>query len=63
MPSEHCKDKKALHLDKSGAFKIDKNQNLVWEDSTYGRIVFTAKQVEAIKFLINSVITGMVNDA
>lgn len=41
--------------DKIGTFKIDENGELVWEDSTYGHAVFTAEQVEAIKFLINSV--------
>lgn len=41
--------------DKIGTFKIDKNGELTWEDSTYGHTVFTAEQVKAIKFLINSV--------
>lgn len=49
---EHCKDRITPQSDEIGAFKMDKNGNLVWEDSTYGRIVFTTEQVEAIKFLI-----------
>lgn len=49
---EHCKDRITPQSDRIGAVKMDKNGNLVWEDSTYGRIVFTAEQVEAIKFLI-----------
>lgn len=49
---EHCQDKKTPQSDKIGAFKMDKNGNLVWEDSICGRTVFTAEQVEAIKFLI-----------
>ena len=34
---------------------MDKHGELVWEDSIAGHTVFTAEQVEAIKFLINSV--------
>lgn len=48
-------NKKTPQSDKIGTFKIDKNGELVWEDSTYGHTVFTAEQVEAIKFLINFV--------
>ncbi|WP_158592445.1 MULTISPECIES: hypothetical protein [unclassified Lactobacillus] len=46
-------NKKTPQSDKIGTFKIDKNGKLVWEDATYGHTVFTAEQVEAIKFLIN----------
>ncbi|WP_158592794.1 MULTISPECIES: hypothetical protein [unclassified Lactobacillus] len=48
-------NKKTLQSDKIGTFKIDKNGKLVWEDATYGHTVFTAEQVEAIKFLIDFV--------
>ena len=48
-------NKKTTQSNKSGTFKVDKNGDLVWEDSKYGHIVFTAEQVEAIKFLINFV--------
>ena len=48
-------NKKTPQSDKIGTFKIDKNGELVWEDSTYGHTVFTVEQVEAIKFLINFV--------
>jgi hypothetical protein len=47
--------KKTPQSDKVGTFKIDEIGNLVWEDATYGHTVFTTEQVEAIKFLINSV--------
>jgi hypothetical protein len=46
-------NKKMPQSDKIGTFKINENGNLVWEDATYGHTVFTAEQVEAIKFLIN----------
>ena len=48
-------NKKTPQSDKIGAFKMAKNGELVWGDSIYRHIVFTAKQVEAIKFLINFV--------
>lgn len=48
-------NKKTPQSNKSGTFKVDENGELVWEDSTYGHTVFTAEQVEAIKFLINFV--------
>ena len=49
------KNKKTPQSDKIGTFKMDKQGELVWEDSTYGHTIFSAEQVEAIKFLINSV--------
>ena len=48
-------NKKTSQSDKIGTFKIDKNKELIWEDSIAGHTVFTAEQVEAIKFLINFV--------
>ena len=48
-------NKKTPQSNKSGIFKVNENGELVWEDSTYEHIVFTAEQVEAIKFLINFV--------
>lgn len=48
-------NEKTPQSDKIGTFKIDENKELIWEDSTYGHTVFTAEQVEAIKFLINFV--------
>jgi hypothetical protein len=48
-------NKKTPQSDKIGTFKMDEVGNLVWEDATYGHTVFTTEQVEAIKFLINSV--------
>lgn len=48
-------NKKTPQSDKIGTFKMDKQGELVWEDSTYGHTIFSAEQVEAIKFLINSV--------
>lgn len=48
-------NKKTPQFNKFGKFKVDKNGELVWEDSKYGHMVFTAEQVEAIKFLINFV--------
>lgn len=49
------KNKKTPQSNKIGTFKVNKNGELVWEDSTYGHTVFSAQQVEAIKFLINLV--------
>ena len=49
------KNKKTPQFNKIGTFKVNENGELVWEDSTYGHTVFTVEQVEAIKFLINSV--------
>ena len=49
------KNKKTPQSNKIGTFKVNKNGELVRENSTYGHIVFTAEQVEAIKFLINLV--------
>lgn len=48
-------NKKMSQSDKIGTFKIDENGELVWEVSTYVHTVFTAEQVEAIKFLTNFV--------
>ena len=48
-------NKKTPQSNKIGTFKVNENGELVWEDSTYGHTVFTAEQVEAIKFLINFV--------
>ena len=48
-------NKKTPQSDKIGTFKMNKHKELVWEDSIAGHTVFTAEQVEAIKFLINFV--------
>lgn len=47
-------NKKTPQSDKIGTFKIDKNGELIWEDDTYGHIVFTTEQVEAIKFILKN---------
>lgn len=55
MEKRKMENKKTPQSDKIGTFKMDKHKELVCEDSIAGHTVFTAEQVEAIKFLINSV--------